>query len=81
MWIFLITLAVLGLVLFWFRPATLAGKTSDSINVLEKVDLNGAQQWVSTRGVDPRNPVLLFLHGGPGSANLALLRLAKLAAR
>ena len=74
MWIFLITLAVLGLVLFWFRPATLAGKTSDSINVLEKVDLNGAQQWVSIRGTDIHNPVLLFLHGGPGSANLALLR-------
>lgn len=33
---------------------------------LEKVRIGGIDQWVSIRGNDRRNPVLLMLHGGPG---------------
>jgi proline iminopeptidase len=36
------------------------------IERLEKVRIGGIDQWVSIRGNDPRNPVLLMLHGGPG---------------
>lgn len=32
------------------------------------VDINGAKQWISIYGEDKNNPVLLYLHGGPGSA-------------
>lgn len=32
----------------------------------EKVRIGGIDQWVSIRGNDRRNPVLLMLHGGPG---------------
>lgn len=33
---------------------------------LEPVRIGGIEQWVSIRGNDRRNPVLLMLHGGPG---------------
>jgi len=33
---------------------------------LEKVRIGGIDQWVSIRGADRRNPVLLYMHGGPG---------------
>ncbi len=36
------------------------------IEILEAPSINGAQQWVQIRGRDRRNPVLLFIHGGPG---------------
>lgn len=40
------------------------------INVLRTVRLGGIPQWVSIRGADPSNPILLFLHGGPGSPTM-----------
>ena len=37
-----------------------------SIAAIEMVTLNGFEQAITLRGVDATNPVLLFLHGGPG---------------
>ncbi|MFE2477615.1 alpha/beta fold hydrolase [Streptomyces sp. NPDC059389] len=33
------------------------------------VRIGGIEQWISIRGEDPANPVVLELHGGPGSSN------------
>lgn len=36
------------------------------------VRIGGIRQWVQVRGEDRDNPVLLFVHGGPGSSTLAM---------
>ncbi|MEO8512382.1 MAG: alpha/beta hydrolase [Ignavibacteria bacterium] len=46
----------------------------ESITSLEKVTLGGKEQWILIRGVNKRNPVILFLHGGPGTSDMGLLR-------
>src|SRR5271154_867038 len=40
--------------------------TPNGIARLEKVRIGGIEQWVSIRGADKCNPVLLLIHGGPG---------------
>jgi len=37
------------------------------INETMMVDINGVKQWINIYGKNLENPVLLYLHGGPGS--------------
>lgn len=46
--------------------------TPRGIEEMIPVKINGTTQWLSIRGKDTRNPVLLYLHGGPGLAFLPL---------
>ena len=42
-------------------------KGNNSIATIEKVRLQGKVQTINIRTTDSANPILLFLHGGPGS--------------
>ena len=45
-----------------------------SISEITKIELNGRKEWISIRGENKENPVLLFLAGGPGGSQMAAVR-------
>ena len=46
--------------------------TANGVERLDKVRIGGSEQWVSIRGADKRNPVLLLIHGGPGYVSMPM---------
>lgn len=70
----LVLIAVVGVVAY--RAAwqhRIAGETritsANGVDEASYVDIRGAQEWITIRGQDQDNPVILFLHGGPAEAN------------
>lgn len=67
-WIFIVIISVI--VLFFivrFIGQRINNKTpGGGINETMYVDINGTKQWINIYGQDKNNPVLLYLHGGPG---------------
>jgi len=66
-----------GLVIAAFLLVRVIGKKCNGripdggINEALYVEINGTKQWISIYGQDRNNPVLLYLHGGPGASTSA----------
>lgn len=52
------------------RAAEMALRGPNAVQEALFVQVGGIGQWVSIRGQDSANPVLLIVHGGPGGSNL-----------
>src|SRR5687767_14404411 len=55
------------LFLFLISEVTFAQKAIDTVSI---IDIGGIRQYITIKGKDRLNPVLLFLHGGPGGSVL-----------
>jgi len=53
---------------------TRAIHSPDGIDTLESVSIGGIDQWIEIRGESVKNPILLFVHGGPGSTSMPVAR-------
>ena len=47
-------------------------RSRDGIASLERVPIGGIGQWIEARGENVNNPILLWIHGGPGVAFIPL---------
>jgi len=76
--VFLVVLVVLyiGMVSCSYTPSIVdvdGDGVYGSIAEMVPVTLGGFEQWLVIRGVDRTNPVLLFIHGGPGAPETPLI--------
>ena len=54
-----------------FAVQLCAANGYSQINSAQAIKIGGIQQWISIKGTDSSNPVLLFLHGGPGNSAMS----------
>ncbi|MNP68151.1 hypothetical protein D3C76_1640650 [compost metagenome] len=64
-------LVLLSLVFPTWTPQV---KGENSISMLEQVEINGAGHEIMIRGVDRSNPIIIFVHGGPGCPEIPYVR-------
>ena len=64
----ILSLIVLLFLIRWIGQGVNKRIPKDGINKSMYVDINGSKQWISIYGQDKDNPVLLYLHGGPGES-------------
>ncbi|MBY0121789.1 alpha/beta hydrolase [Bacillus sp. S/N-304-OC-R1] len=49
-------------------------KGTDSISTLQQVEINGTKLEVMVRGQNRSNPIIIFVHGGPGCSEIPYVR-------
>lgn len=71
----LIGIVALTLLFLFFPTWTPKIEGTHSINVLEQVKINGEQQQIMIRGKNVNNPVIIYVHGGPGASEIAYAKI------
>jgi len=61
------------LILFYFT-GLLHNYPKGEVDVLEEVEIDGMKQWIMANGKSKDLPVLLWIHGGPGAAQMPVAR-------
>ncbi|MFW9862164.1 MAG: alpha/beta fold hydrolase [Candidatus Thorarchaeota archaeon] len=69
----ILLLLVIGLLLYrqYLKYSTRI-ETPNGISSLEEITLGNLKQWIFIRGMDQNNPILIFLHGGPGEPSVGM---------
>lgn len=70
----IVTLMICILAILFLPNRTPKIKGENSVAVIEKIKLGGLEQAILIRGKDISNPILLFLHGGPGYPQISFAR-------
>jgi pimeloyl-ACP methyl ester carboxylesterase len=69
--IILFSFVLLGLVFPTWTPGI---HGNNSVSTLEQVEINGTNHEVMIRGMDKNNPIVIFVHGGPGCSEIPYVR-------
>ncbi|MFS0864868.1 alpha/beta fold hydrolase [Fredinandcohnia sp. 179-A 10B2 NHS] len=72
--IFFISITLFISLILLFPTWTPKIKGENSIALLKSIEINGTELEVMIRGVDKNNPVIIFVHGGPGCSEIPYVR-------
>lgn len=71
----ILVILIISLLLILFLPSrTPKIEGNKSVTLIHKIELGGLEQYIMVRGKDSDNPILLFLHGGPGYPQISFAR-------
>ncbi|KPN94443.1 alpha/beta fold hydrolase [Lysinibacillus sp. ZYM-1] len=67
---FVIVIMLLLFLMLLFPTWTSSIRGTNSISTLEQVEINGSSHEMMIRGQNKDNPVIIFVHGGPGCSEI-----------
>jgi pimeloyl-ACP methyl ester carboxylesterase len=74
--VLLAIVSIIGLVTIWWfwpeRTPQINSATNNSISTIDYIQIGGLDQCVLIRSENRNNPIMLFLHGGPGMPTMYL---------
>jgi len=73
-WIGILLIFIIGVLLIvrLFVKANYNKIPNGGINESKVIDINNSKQWINIYGKDIHNPVILYIHGGPGSSTSSI---------
>ena len=66
--IIILSLIVILLIIRFIGKLYYNRTPENGINETMYIEVNGQEQWINIYGEDKSNPIILYLHGGPGGS-------------